>query len=175
MASELGVEVGGIPVLPGFGKAAIHNPYNGSASDLQRLTGVGVKEGRGPVHADAVAFGEGNDWRDTKLGELRAKLVVEGGKFVGAAVVAGAVVKDGGGRKEFEDSFAAGLVPDFFEPAMDEHFILFESGKRLGSGRHAYLQKKMSAEYTQRGRRVEEWNRQPVLLRSEKRTIDSGP
>lgn len=148
LAGELGVEVGGVPVLPGFDKAVFHNANDRSAGELQRLSAGGVKERRGPVHADTVAFGEGNDRSDAKLGELRAKRVVEGGEFVWAAVVAGAVVEDGRWREKFEDGLASGLVPDFFEPAMDEHFILFESGKRLGSGRHRCLLGKGVEEYT---------------------------
>ncbi len=81
-----------------------------------------------------VALGEGDDGGDAEAGEPGAEFVVEGAELLGAAQVAGAVVEHGGGSEEFEDGFAAALIPDLLEPADDEVFVLFEGRKRMGRG-----------------------------------------
>jgi hypothetical protein len=136
LAGELGVEMGGVPVLPGFGKAAVFDADDGSAGDLEGLGSGGVAKRGGPVEADAVAFGEGDDRGDVEVRELRAESFREAEKFVGAAKGRGAVVKNRTFREKFEDGFAAVLIPDLFKPAKDQQFVLLESGKRLGRGRH---------------------------------------
>ena len=105
------------------------------------------------MQADAVVFGESDEWGEVEIRELRAKHVVKLREFLRAANVARSVVQDAIWGDKFEYGLAPGLVPDFFEPAMDEHFILFESGKRLGSGRHRFLLGKGVGEYTGKHRK----------------------
>ena len=73
------------------------------------------------------------DHQEVVLGEPEA------GELFGAAELLGAVVENGGFAQEFEDRFTAGLVPNFVKPANHQRFVLFRSGKWLGSGRHINL------------------------------------
>ena len=61
LTGELSVEVCGIPVLPGIDEAAIFDLHDGSAGDLDGLSGGDVAGGAGPVKADAIVFGNIND------------------------------------------------------------------------------------------------------------------
>jgi hypothetical protein len=58
-----------------------------------------------------------------------------------------AVVKNGGFGQKFEDGFTTAVVPYFVKPANHQQFVLFGSGKGLGSGRHFDLLEETSAEY----------------------------
>lgn len=147
---QLGGEAGGVPVLPGFGEMGVLDANDGGAGDFEGLRGGGVAQVGGPMETDKVAFGNRNDGRELEVGELGANSVLEAAKSFRAMDLILAVVENRTGREEFENGFAASLVPDLFEPADDEVFVLFLRGKWLSSGRHGSLLRENCRKYTGR-------------------------
>jgi len=122
---ELGGLASLVPVLPGFEKAAVlYADYRG-AGDVHLARRRDVPQFCGPVETDEIAFGERNHGSDADVRVFGADGVAEAAKVFGAANIVLAVVHDGIGGKEFGDGFIAVLVPDLFEPADDEMFVLF--------------------------------------------------
>src|SRR5260370_19653635 len=139
MVGELGGHASGVPVLPGFDEAAVLDSDDGGAGNVGSLaSGVVFALGE-PVDASQVAFSEGQHRRDFEIGEYRAQAVVEFFEFGGTTDNSVAIVKYAIGSEELRDGVAIALVPDFFEPAYDELFVLIESGDRMGGGHERYL------------------------------------
>lgn len=147
LSGQLGLKAGGVPVLPGFDKAAAFDADDGSAGDVKRLAGGFVAHVGGPMAADQVIFGENDEGSDVEVVELCAKIVVEGGELVGAAEVLCAIVENTVLVQEFEDGVAVTVIPDFFEPADDELFVALKKGEGLIGGGHGMPPAKLSREY----------------------------
>lgn len=108
----------------------------------------------GPVHADEVVFGEDDDGRDVKIGELGAQVIVENKKISGAMEIARAIVEHAVCVEKFGDGAAIAAIPDFFEPMDDELFIALEKRKRLAGGGHGMPPGKSIAGVYRKGRGV---------------------
>src|SRR5215469_10002981 len=134
LLGELCGERGGVPVLPAFDEEAVLNPDDRGAGDRCGFAGGGVTERGGPMEGDEVAFGQGDDGRDAEVREAGAEIVMEAREGFRTTEFGGAIVDDGVRREEFKDGFAAGLVPDFLEPAEQEMLALFGNGNRVRRG-----------------------------------------
>jgi hypothetical protein len=91
-----------------------------------------------PVNTGEVAFGQGENGRDFEIREYRAQAVIEFFEFSGAANDSVAIIKYAIGSEELCDGIAIALVPNLFEPADDELFVLIERGYG-GGGHEGYL------------------------------------
>ena len=87
------------------------------------------------MNAGEITFCERDERCNFEVRELRTQGIVEAREFLGAAVVVRAVVENRGIEKEFEDRFTTAAVPNFVKPVNHQLFVLFRSGKGLGSGR----------------------------------------
>ena len=125
--------------MPGFHEAAFLNTDDGGAGDVGDLAGGVVFTFGEPMDAGQVAFRQGKDRGDFEIGENRAQAVVKFFEFGGAANDFVAIVNYAIGSEELRDGVAVALVPDFFEPADDELFVLIESGYGVGGGHERYL------------------------------------
>ena len=147
VCSELDLDRGGVPILPGFDELSILDADNGSAGDAEGLGRVLVAELSNPMKAGESAFSNANHWSDDEVRKLRLEVVVEGDEFLRAMDVGRAIVKNAFLVEEFGDDVAIALVPELFEPAKDELLVLFRSRNGLGSGCHGLLREEISAEY----------------------------
>jgi len=138
LVRELRGHAGGVPVLPGFDEAAVLDAHDGGASDLSGLAGGDVFAFGEPVNASQVAFGQGENGRDFEIREYRAQAVIEFFEFSGTANDSVAIVEYAIGSEELCDGIAIALVPNFFEPADHELFVLIERGYG-GGGHEGYL------------------------------------
>ena len=86
------MQVSEVPVLPGFDEVVAFHTDNRSAGDVHGLARLFVAEVGGPVHADEIVFGEGNNGCYAKVGELGTKIVEEGEELAGTVEVAWAIV-----------------------------------------------------------------------------------
>ena len=137
--------------MPGFLELTIFDAHDGSTGNLEGFGRGGVTKCRRPVDASQIGFGQGHERSNAEIGELGAEVVVETEEFFGAVEMIGAVVENGVGRKKFNDGFAAALVPDFFKPADNELFVVFESGDGVRSGRHEVPPEETFPEYNEMG------------------------
>src|SRR5262249_6369866 len=138
---ELGGYACFIPVLPGLDKAAVFDTGDGDAGGDGALAGAFVNGREVPADADQVAFCDSDSRLDADVVELVADAVVKSGEFLRATDGSVAFVEDAFLVKEIEDGLAAGLVPDFVEPAANKLFIVFEGGD--GFGGHGYLRRQV--------------------------------
>ena len=139
MVGELSGHAGSVPVLPGFDEAAVLDADDGGAGDAGDLAGGDVFTFGKPVDASEVALGEGKNRRDFEVEENRAQTVVKFFKFCGTTNDFVTIVNYAVGSEKLRDSITIALVPDFFEPADDELFVLIESGYGVGGGHEGYL------------------------------------
>ena len=151
MVRELGGEASGVPVLPGFNKTTVLDTDDRGTGDLGSLTGRVVFTFGEPVNTGQIAFGEGENRRDFEIGEYRAQAVVEFFEFGGAANDSVTIVNHAVRREELSDGVTVAFVPDFFEPADDELFVLIERGYGVGGGHERYLLQVSSGVYRNAG------------------------
>ena len=120
--------------MPGFDEAAVLDADDRDSGGGEIFAGGFVATFDGPAERDEVAVTERDARRHAGVHETGLQRVEKGFKFTRTADSHIAVVKHAVRREEFGDDFAAALIPDFFEPAMDEMFVLFGGGERYGRG-----------------------------------------
>lgn len=82
--------------MPRFDELAILNAPDGNSGEVHRRARGRKKSIGGPVNADEIGLGQGDDRLDGEFGELRTNDVVEMHEPCGPAIFAGAAVIDTG-------------------------------------------------------------------------------